>query len=140
MHVISHIVHNNSMITRFVIYGALGLLMEVLWTGLGSLKSKNFKLSSTTSLWMFFIYGMVAFLEPLFRLAAPVPMLVRGLIYAACIFAGEFITGTLLKRIQVCPWDYSTAKYHVKGVIRWDYLPVWVVAGLTFEWVYWAVV
>ena len=137
---ISPIAHNKIMIARFVIYGALGLLMEVLWTGLGSLKSKNFKLSSTTSLWMFFIYGMVAFLEPVFRIAAPVPMLVRGLIYAACIFVGEFVTGSLLKRIEVCPWDYSTAKYHVKGVIRWDYLPVWVAAGLVFEWVYWAIV
>ena len=132
--------HNNPMITRFIIYGALGCLMEVLWTGLGSLKIKNFKLSSTTSLWMFFVYGMVAFLEPVFRLAAPMPFLVRGLIYAAFIFTGEFITGSLLKRMEVCPWDYSTAKYHVKGLIRWDYLPAWVVAGLVFEWVYWAIV
>ena len=114
--------------------------MEVLWTGLGSLKSKNLKLSSTTSLWMFFVYGMVAFLEPVFRLVAPMPILVRGLLYAICIFAGEFITGSLLKRMEVCPWDYSGTKYHVKGLIRWDYLPVWVVAGLVFEWVYWTVV
>jgi len=114
--------------------------MEVLWTGLGSLKIKNFKLSSTTSLWMFFVYGMVAFLEPIFRLAAPMPFLLRGLIYAAFIFMGEFITGSLLKHMEVCPWDYSTAKYHVKGLIRWDYLPAWVVAGLIFERVYWAIV
>jgi len=132
--------HNNPMITRFIIYGALGCLMEVLWTGLGSLRTKNFKLSSTTSLWMFFVYGMIAFLEPVFRLMAPMPFLVRGLIYAAFIFTGEFITGSLLKRMEVCPWDYSTAKYHVKGLIRWDYLPAWVVAGLVFEWVYWAIV
>jgi len=132
--------HNIHMITRFLIYGALGCLMEVLWTGLASLKSKNFKLNSTTSLWMFFIYGMVAFLEPVFRLVSPMPVLLRGLIYAACIFTGEFITGSLLKRIQVCPWDYSGAKYHVKGVVRWDYLPAWIVAGLVFEWVYWAIV
>ena len=132
--------HTRHMITRFVIYGALGCLMEVFWTGLGSLISKDFKLSSKTSLWMFFVYGMVAFLEPLFRLMSPMPILLRGLIYAVCIFIGEFITGSLLKRMEVCPWDYSSAKYHVKGLIRWDYFPAWVAAGLVFEWVYWTII
>lgn len=132
--------HNKHMIMRFVIYGALGCLMEVFWTGLCSLKSKNFRLESNTSLWMFFVYGMIALLEPVFRLVAPMPIYVRGLLYAMCIFAGEFLTGSLLKRMEVCPWDYSATKYHVKGLIRWDYLPVWVVAGLVFEWVYWAIV
>ena len=139
MYVISSTAHTNPMITRFIIYGALGCLMEVLWTGLGSLRTKNFKLSSTTSLWMFFVYGMIAFIEPVFRLSAPIPILLRGLIYAALIFTGEFLTGSLLKRLEVCPWDYSNAKYHVKGLIRWDYLPAWMVAGLVFEWVYWAI-
>ena len=125
------------MITRFIVYGAIGCLMEVLWTGLGSLKSKDFKLKSSTSLWMFFIYGMVAFYAPVFRLVAPMPFILRGLLYAVCIFAGEFLTGMLLKRVELCPWDYSEARFHVKGVIRLDYLPAWVVAGLFFEWVYW---
>ncbi|MCL2360212.1 MAG: putative ABC transporter permease [Defluviitaleaceae bacterium] len=135
-----HRAHNNSMITRFIIYGALGCLMEVLWTGLSSLTTKNFKLSSTTSLWMFFVYGMVAFLEPVFRLMAPMPFLLRGFLYAICIFAGEFLTGSILKRLQVCPWDYSSTKFHVKGLIRIDYLPAWIVAGLVFERVYWMIV
>jgi len=114
--------------------------MEVLWTGLGALKNKNFKLSSNTSLWMFFIYGMVILLEPLFRLAAPFHFVLRGMLYAALILAGEFITGTLLKRADVCPWDYSTTRYHVKGIIRMDYIPAWAVAGLLFEQVYWMLV
>ena len=88
---------------------------------------------------MFFVYGMVAAVEPVFRLAAPMPFLVRGLLYATLIFAGEFIAGSVLKQMKVCPWDYSAAKYHVKGLIRWDYLPAWIVAGLVFEWVYWTI-
>ena len=127
------------MIIRFAIYGAIGCLIEVLWTGLGALKSKNFKLSSTTSLWMFFIYGMVIFLEPFFRLIAPFNFILRGLIYAALILAGEFITGMLLKQADICPWDYSATRYHVKGIIRIDYIPAWAVAGLIFEQVYWAI-
>ncbi|MCL2285023.1 MAG: putative ABC transporter permease [Firmicutes bacterium] len=125
------------MITRFIIYGAIGCLMEVFWTGLGSLINKNFTLTSKTSLWMFFIYGSVVVLEPVFRFLAPVNFLLRGLIYASFILFGEFMTGTLLKRADICPWDYSHTRFSVRGVVRFDYLPAWGVAGLFFEQVYW---
>jgi len=125
------------MIIRFLLYGAIGCLMEVLWTGLSALKSKNYKLSSNTSLWMFFIYGCVIFIEPIFRLISPLNFLLRGLIYAALILTGEFITGTILKRADICPWDYSSTRYHVKGIIRIDYIPAWAAAGLIFEQIYW---
>ena len=114
--------------------------MEVFWTGLGSLKGKDYKLSSNTSLWMFFIYGMVVFLEPFFRLTASVNFLLRGLVYASLILAAEFVTGMMLKRASICPWDYSTTRFHVKGVIRMDYIPVWAAAGLIFERIYWVLV
>jgi len=128
------------MIIRFLIYGALGCLMEVFWTGLHALRTKNYKLSSNTSLWMFFIYGMVVLIEPFFRAMAGFNFLLRGVIYAAFILAGEFLSGSLLKRADFCPWDYSGARYHVKGVIRLDYIPAWVVAGLVFEQIYWMIV
>ena len=132
--------HTMCMITRFIIYGALGCLMEVLWTGLAALKSKNFKLSSNTSLWMFFIYGMIVIIEPIFRAIAPFNFLLRGLIYAALILTGEFLTGILLKRANLCPWDYSASRYHVKGIIRFDYIPAWMLAGLFFEQIYWVLI
>ncbi|MCL2372978.1 MAG: hypothetical protein FWC78_06210 [Defluviitaleaceae bacterium] len=113
--------------------------MEVLWTGLHALRSKNFKLNSNTSLWMFFIYGCVIFIEPVFRLAYPLNFILRGLIYATLILAGEFLTGTALKRADVCPWDYSATRYHVKGIVRIDYAPAWALAGLIFERIYFIV-
>ncbi|MCL2500062.1 MAG: hypothetical protein FWE90_06955 [Defluviitaleaceae bacterium] len=125
------------MIIRFVIYGALGCLMEVMWTGLGALLKKEYTLRSTTSLWMFFIYGMVVFLEPIFRLVAGWPFFLRGILYAVCILGGEFLTGSLLKKAALCPWDYTGSRYHVMGIIRWDYAPAWAVAGLFFEQIYW---
>jgi len=128
------------MITRFIIYGAIGCLIEVFWTGLSELRTKNFRLSSKTSLWMFFIYGMVVVLEPLFRFVSPLNFLLRGVIYASFILLGEFITGTLLKRADICPWDYSHTRYHVRGVIRFDYAPAWAAAGLIFEQIYWTLV
>lgn len=33
----------------------------------------------------------------------------------------------------MCPWDYSNAKANVDSVIRLDYAPFWLVAGLIFE-------
>lgn len=89
---------------------------------------------------MFLIYGLVVVIEPFFRLVSPLNFLLRGLIYATFILIGEFITGSILQRAKVCPWDYSHARYHVRGVIRFDYLPAWAVAGLFFEQVYWWIV
>jgi uncharacterized membrane protein len=128
------------MITRFIIYGVLGCLMEIMWTGLGALIHKNFKLKATTSLWMFFIYGSAVFLEPVVRLVSPLPLALRGMVYVGCIFTAEYLTGSMLKRADCCPWDYSAARYHVNGLIRWDYAPAWFVVGLAFEYVYWLLV
>ena len=127
------------MMTRFVIYGAFGCLMEVAFTGLWQLRNKNMRLTSTTSIWMFFIYGMVVVLEPFFRVLAPTNFLFRSLVYATCIYVGEFAAGMLLKKARICPWDYSHCPVHVKGVIRLDYLPAWMLAGLIFERVYWGI-
>jgi len=121
------------MLIRFVLYGAIGCLMEVFWTGLGALIKKDYKLSSKTSIWMFFIYGMVVFLEPIYLVTQATPIIFRGLIYMLFIFAGEYITGGFLKRADLCPWDYTHSKYSVQGVIRLDYAPVWFAAGLIFE-------
>ena len=50
---------------RFIIYGLLGFCMEVLWTGFGSLLKGDIKLTASTYVWMFFIYGLAVFLEPI---------------------------------------------------------------------------
>jgi len=121
------------MLTRFLIYGAVGCLMEIFWTGMGSLLQKNYKLTANTSIWMFFIYGMAAFMEPVIQLLQPYPVLIRGVIYAMCIFAVEYVTGMSLKRADLCPWDYSGTRYSIQGVIRLDYAPAWFGAGLVFE-------
>lgn len=82
---------------------------------------------------MFPIYGMAAFLSPVCRLLKGKPMIVRGLTYAGLIFTGEYLTGALLTRKNLCPWDYSRSKWHINRLIRLDYIPFWAVAGLLFE-------
>jgi len=124
------------MLTQFVIFGLIGWCMEVLWTGAGSLLRRDFKATSTTSIWMFFIYGSVAFFTPLIEMVYTLPWFVRGGIYALCIFAVEYASGMALRAAKICPWDYSGAKTAVHGVIRLDYAPAWAAAGLIFEFVY----
>jgi len=124
------------MLTRFLIYGLVGLLAEILWTGAHSLIKRDFTLKSETSVWMFFIYGSVILFEPLIHLTQTFPLLLRGTIYALCIFTIEYLTGFLMKKLNICPWDYSNAKFNINGIIRLDYAPAWFVLGLSFEFIY----
>lgn len=82
---------------------------------------------------MFPIYGMAAFLEPVCRFLKGKPFWLRGLTYAGLIFSGEYLTGTLLKKRSLCPWDYSRSKWHINKLVRLDYIPIWFLAGLLFE-------
>ncbi|MCL2851798.1 MAG: hypothetical protein FWE20_02005 [Defluviitaleaceae bacterium] len=124
------------MLLRFLIYGAFGWVLEIIWTGLNSLIRGDFTLRASTSIWMFFIYGMFVLFEPAFAILASLPFFVRGMVYMLVIFIAEYVTGGLMKRADICPWDYSDARYSVQGVIRLDYAPVWFAAGLLFEAVY----
>ena len=123
------------MLTRYFIYGLIGLCMEVAWTGFTSFLKRDYKLTAQTSLWMFWIYGLAVFLEPFSNFLSESPVLLRGGVYAILIFIAEYITGWLLRKIDVCPWDYSHCKYNIKGLIRLDYAPLWFFAGLLFEYV-----
>ena len=69
----------------------------------------------------------------LFRRFISTPALLRGSIYSAGIFVCEYLTGSFLKKKGICPWDYSNAKTNINGVIRLDYAPLWMMAGLLFE-------
>ena len=47
---------------KFVACGVLGWCMEIVFTGLGSLRKNEHSLTARTSIWMFPIYGMACFL------------------------------------------------------------------------------
>jgi len=121
---------------RFFIYGFMGWAMEIIWTGLGSFVRKDYRLMGNTSIWMLFIYGGAVLLEPVCDFVAPWPLVARGTVYMLCIFAVEYTTGRLLCAARICPWDYSSSRLSVQGVIRLDYAPVWFGVGLIFERVY----
>ena len=120
-------------VTNFVRCGITGWCFEILYTGLNSLRRRDRKLTSTTSLWMFPIYGSAAFIEPVSRLLERRPMWVRGLAYMSMIFTGEYWSGNLLRKYSLCPWDYSKSYHNIRRNIRLDYAPLWFAAGLFFE-------
>lgn len=123
------------MIKKYLICGLTGWCLEVFWTGIGSALKKDKKLSSNTSIWMFPIYATAIIIEPLNQLLRKKKRnpIERGAVYALCIFATEYTSGSLLKKIDCCPWDYSDSKFNIKGVIRLDYLPAWFATGLIYE-------
>jgi len=119
---------------KFVIYGLLGLLAEVLWTGFGSMIKGDVLLRGTTCIWMFPIYGLAVFLEPIHYRIKHLPLIVRGGIYMVLIFAVELVSGLLLRLILgECPWNYVNRTLSIFGIITLSYAPVWFAYGIMLE-------
>ena len=118
---------------NFVICGLTGWCIEVAFTSAGALGKKDKKLMGKTSAWMFPIYGMAAVIGEIAPKIAHWPIPMRGLLYGSAIMAGEYVSGSILTKFDVCPWSYKGAKYAVNDIVRLDFLPFWMVAGLLFE-------
>ncbi len=121
------------MVKKFIIYGLLGWSMEIIWTGLGSLIGGDLRLHAFTNLWMFFIYGMAVFLEPIHHIIGGWNWFCRGVIWVVLIWGIEYSTGLLLKNILgVYPWYYASP-FAIENLVRLDYAPAWFAAGMIFE-------
>ena len=119
---------------NFMICGLCGWCFECFWTGLGAIRKKEDKrYICNTSIWMFPIYGMAAFIKPARHLVKHSSTLTRGTIYTFFIFTTEFITGSWLRKRNACPWDYSKSPLNYKGLIRFDYAPLWFIMSLIYE-------
>lgn len=120
-------------IRNFIRCGLLGWLLEVIYTGLGSLLRQDYSLMSHTSLLMFPIYGFAVLIHPMSRIFSKWNMFVRGFFYMLGIFSMEYLSGNFLRKRGICPWDYSQCATNVDGVIRLDFAPLWFGTGLLFE-------
>ena len=90
------------MLIRYIIYGLLGMNMEIFWTSLSGIKSGSHNLIGHTSIWMFFIYGLaVVIMEPIHNLIADQNWFLRGCVWASVIFVIEFTTGGILRLFQI---------------------------------------
>lgn len=127
--------HTIVMLIRFIFYGCMGWILEIIFTGSGSLLRGSLSLTAHTYLWMLPIYGLAVGLEPVHDGIRKAPWPIRGLIWAAIILLIEYLSGwVLIQLIGFCPWDYSgSSVYAVEGLIRLDFAPFWFIAGLIFE-------
>ena len=127
-----------SKLGRFAAYGLAGWCAEVLFTGIHDfIRTRDPRLPSRSSIWMFGIYGLCQPLyEPLHdalrRRNAPLP--VRAAAYGVGFLGVEYATGRILRRVLgAAPWDYGYARRHLHGLIRPDYFPIWAAAGIALE-------
>ena len=120
-------------IQNFIKCGILGWCLEIIFTSLQALRRRDYTLRGVTSLWMFPIYGAGCLLTPFFFFFRRLHWTMRGGIYAAFILAAEYLSGSLLWKRGLCPWDYGRARWNISRVIRLDYIPCWAATGLLME-------
>lgn len=120
---------------RFVLFGGLGIFFETVFTALLDIfKNRRFRLYGFSFLWMFPIYGLLAFLfPPIHHWVANLPWFVRGFLYMTGIYFVELVTGSVLTALTGSPiWQY-TDRFNYKGQITLLYAPVWFAVGLVVE-------
>ena len=118
---------------NFIICGLTGWCMEVAFTSASALCKRDKKLMGQTSAWMFPIYGSAALIGEISPKISHWPTAIRALLYGSAIMTGEYISGSLLTKFDICPWSYKGCKYTINDIVRLDYLPFWMIAGLIFE-------
>lgn len=127
---------------RFALYGLFGWCVEIAWTAgyavvaaLAAGQTPDPRLAGRTYLWMFLIYGGGGMLfEQAHAVLAPLPWFLRGAFYMVGCFLVEYATGWMIQMLTgTIPWDYSDRRWHVHGLIRLDYAPVWFLFGLLLE-------
>lgn len=117
------------MIRQLIVFGILGWVIEVFFTGFKSaIIERNPKATGTTYLWMFPVYGAACLgfqgLKYVLVLGT-MPLLVRIFAYLVLIYLVEYSSGWLLKKLTGhCPWEY-TNRWSINGFVRLDYAPFW---------------
>lgn len=125
------------MFTRFLMFGVLGVFGAVIASCIRRLiTTRKIAFSGEASLLPFPFWGLIAFLYPLIGIhLGSVPWYGRGLIYMVTFYLFQLLIGLGLKKFNLCPWRYS-GKASLLEVVRLDDAPVWLVAGLSVEWIY----
>jgi hypothetical protein len=115
-------------VSRFAVYGAVGLATELVFTRLTKGRAR-------TSAWMFPVYGLARPLfEPAHERLRRRPVVARATAYGLGFLGVEYATGRIFRRFRgTAPWDYSYARRHFDGLIRPDFFPLWAVYGLALE-------
>eukprot|EP01136_Pigoraptor_vietnamica_P030890 Opistho-1_new@90723 len=133
--------HVLTLLERFFIYGVFGFFDEICFTAAHDIVNgvHDSRLYGYSSLWSFPIYAISSVILErmyLYLRARNVHWVLRGLIYTTWLFIWEFSCGYVLRMYGACSWDYSNTPYHVGGLIRLDYGPIWYSASLGLEYLF----
>lgn len=123
------------------LFAVFALGLEVVFTSACDWKQDRRRLlMGYSSLW----YAPLYAIAPLFLHVAGayvfgLPFWLRGALYAAVIFAVEYL-GMLALRLLLgaspSQEHYYKARWNIHGLIRLDYFPAMFFMGLIFEWVF----
>jgi len=122
------------LLQKAIIYGCLGLLIEVFFTGIGSLIRKHWDATAKTYLWMCLVYGFTALILETISDAITWPFYLKAFIYVPIIYGAEALSAWVLKMIiGRVPWDYGVSHWTPMGFINLKYAPYWLLLAMAFD-------
>jgi hypothetical protein len=123
------------LLAKLLVYGHLGLLIEVWFTGIhGLIFKRDLRMKAVTYLPMLVIYGVTALVLEGVSEALPWPFYLKAFVYVLIIFCAEASSGWLLKHLTGrIPWDYGQSKWTPMGLINLKYIPYWLILAMCFD-------
>jgi len=133
---------------KLVFLGAIGVLLENVFTGLWSLYRRHWKLTTSSYLYMWPIYGVAGLFLDAIRQSLDWPFWLRAFIYVPLIYGVEALSGVLISRLTarlqqwfggsgggVVIWEYEKSRWSPMGLVNFGYLPFWFALALGFDWI-----
>lgn len=129
------------LVFQMIIFAVLGLGLEVVFTGAYDWRRSNPRhLIGYSSLWYLPLYSISpVFLHFVGASLFGLPILLRGLVYMASIFAVEYAGMLCLRKLlgsSPSEVGYYQSRWNVDGLIRLDFAPAMFLMGLFFEFIY----
>lgn len=122
------------MLLSLLVFGSVGLLVEVYFTGFFSaIVFKDRRAMSTTSLWMLPVYGTAAVILGFIHDHTRWPFYLAALPYTLFIYVWEFSWHWILGLFKVKVWDYGPAKFTLAGRVQPRYFPWWYLLACGFN-------
>lgn len=117
--------------------GCVGVTVEIFFTAIYDIIQQpnlGLALKGHSYIWMFPLYGLTAItFPPLVKRLDSLKWWGRGMIFGIGILMVEYIVGGLLRYCTgICPWEYRQG-YHINGLIRLDYYPLWFLFSVAVE-------
>lgn len=123
------------LLEKALVYGHLGFLIEVWFTGLHALLIEGDKRGrAQTYLPMLLIYGATALILEGLSEVLPWPFYLKAFVYVLVIYLIEGTSGWALKKTTGrIPWDYGLSRWTPMGLINLKYFPFWLLLAMAFD-------